>query len=204
MPFKAKEKRREYSRLWARRKAATTEPKPLYSVTVSEIPDLKKLKTYDECVEKSRELIKFKRISQLVIGGLALRACEIRWGGNQKEETLKPRLTEFAEAIGVSNKTLCDWVKARRLCDDLPSEIKIEYTTAHYALREAKNHGGNPVAIYQRLVQENSRLKQTLGIERFCGSLYFLLKKHGGNQFSARELEALRKIQKEINERLGG
>jgi hypothetical protein len=200
MPFKSKEQRREYSKLWARRKALTlVKPKP-YEFAVSDKPNFSNLKTYEACVEKAQEVVKLKKLSQLAIGGLALRACEIRWGGNQKEETLKPRLKEFAKEIGVSSKALCDWVKAVRFLKNLPDSIPFRYTDLHYALREANQHGGDAKEYYLELLDSESRLRTTILVERFCDSLRYQINKVTPSRISPREKKALIEIRDRINE----
>ncbi len=198
MPYKSKEERRKYAREWARERAKFRPKIKPVSFALSQIPDFKDVKTYEKCVEKAAAMVANKKLSQLIIGRLALRACHIKWGGRVDPSVEAPTLTQFAKEIGVSNKTLTDWVKAVRLIEKLPQNTEYRYADCHFAIRESAKSGVDASEIYSELISETTNLKRVLLVERFSGSLIYTLKKIQPHEIENRELAAIKNLMAQI------
>lgn len=67
---------------------------------------------WNDYVEEAKLLILQLRYARIEIAKLAMKACEIKWGGDRKwqDQSKVKSLTNFASAIGVSYKTLHTYV----------------------------------------------------------------------------------------------
>jgi len=85
--------------------------------------------TWDECVEAAKICVVRMGQYRMFIAEMAVKACEIKHGGGGhwsnfvSQHTLK----DFANEIGMHQKTLYEWVAAKRnVVDKLPPKLAVE------------------------------------------------------------------------------
>lgn len=80
---------------------------------------------WEDTVNKAKGLIQLINQARMDIAGLALSVCIIRQGGKQGDKYKTGRsLKDFAKQIGICHKTLCEWVRVKRMVvDKLPEGL---------------------------------------------------------------------------------
>lgn len=173
MGYADPDKQREYQRKWSKNiNSRKYKPKANLTERYDNSFDLKKrlvtfkeltnehfdeIKTYDECVKKAKNYVHGRRINRIAIASLAIRACEIKHGGNMKLIRRDKTLKAFGEKIKINPHTLWGWIGIKRnVIDKLPQEIKtIDWTAATYAARTMKQSGESPKESYERYMNIN-------------------------------------------------
>lgn len=195
MSYALKEVQREYQRKWAndknkarrleidREKAEETTSFKLGSKNVVTWAELqgdyfREVGTWGACIKTSREYLIHRKTNKLVVAALAVRACNIRHGGDFKTDKFKQgfygsTIRKFAEEIGINYKTLWGWVGVKvQVIDILPKDIKqIDYTAAKLSL---ENKNKSPLSIeklYERYSSKNSKTRAAYYVTRGLQSL---------------------------------
>lgn len=118
-------------------------------------------KRWRECIEQAKVHVFRMKTARFVICELAIKACDIRWGGgyhwddNPNQYTLK----NFAEEIGVHYKTLQNWVGVYRWAKQKLKDEKwgeSDYEALRHAKQEAGRHSSPTKA--KRAFKRSSQL----------------------------------------------
>lgn len=183
MAYADKDRQREYQRLWARNlkdkrvRANTGGSRQIYlhgdgqsfnlkrrSITWEELTreKIEKIDSWDECIKKAKTFVLGRRADQLTIAALAIRACDIKRGGDRrsvdyKNEIEKKNISAFAKKIGVHHKTLQNWVFIKtKVIDELPENARIiNWTAATKAYNNYARDGIKPAEAYKRYSDED-------------------------------------------------
>lgn len=178
MPYKNKEKQKEFQRKWQKNKMDSVRNAtkkgliPKNSLVTDgnakfSLSDLmnegfyKKIKTAEECIEKARFFVGFRKVNQIAIVNLCKQAVRIRKGGDYRSESYQSgeygkSIAQFAREIGLEEKTMQNWMLVKtKVIDALPKEI--EHVDWKAASRTERKLSGTypklmPVKIYNHEV----------------------------------------------------
>lgn len=91
---------------------------------------------YEKAVREARQFIQKYDKVRFKIADIAMRVCDTSKGGRKKSSVFS--ITKFADAIELNNKTLCEWIRVKRLViDKLPAtELKDKSKYRYEDLRE--------------------------------------------------------------------
>lgn len=209
--YALREKQREYQREWLRAKkerlfkedpSTGSEFRVLRSgvVTWEELQDgfYLKVNSYAECVSKAKDRLETKRSDRLAIAALAMRACEIRHGGDRRTQKYKESqdrtLKKFASDIQVNLKTLHSWVRAREfIMEYVPKDSPIDFTAAIIASQggvfKKNNPNESPLDLYQRLLRQDGPARDAYNAIRALGAVESVLRKRGREKWGQSEIE---------------
>ncbi len=190
MPYLDKEIKREYQRNWLAKKKITNKDGSVnltHSTATPEdmavIASIEKIKTWVECVKLGKSLLKNKRINNLQIATIAIKACEIKHGGTRKpgwEEEFGLTLKQYAKSINMHHKTLNDWVRIKtQIVDRLTDREKSEVFNIGVATHVIRKVGKKDLLTeYRKYNKDNAAFKFSTAIS-YLKSVESSLKNHG-------------------------
>lgn len=135
MAYKDKIKQREFQRRWAAKKRINKDGTKklnnsyIFKEQLEPLKEIEKLKTWDECIQLASKFVVKKNTNRLEIATLAMKACELKLGGDRRtanyQEKMGTTLCAFAKEISLHRKTLHEWVRLKRFVDrSAPTDIK--------------------------------------------------------------------------------
>lgn len=224
MSYALPEKQREYQRLWARKKKLRQNEEVkienkdgstflgrnvvTWDELHSEMRAAAKLKSWGECVKKSKDYIRGTRVDRFAVAALAVRACDIKAGGDRRSKKWEKKdwkcLHDFSKDIGVAYKTLQGWTRAYKIATTLKSNKPIDYTTArNVAHMSYKNPEIDVQAEYDKLVGLSTKHKQAKRVVKYLGTAAGYLTTYGTSGFDLADMEKAEFFARTINKYLG-
>lgn len=227
MPYVDKDRQKEFQRLWARnrkdkryrnlslRKDVITNSDGTLNisrrvVTWGELNklDLKKIHTWKECTLKAKSIIIGRKTNKIHVAALAIRACEIKHGGDRRtedsKEKIKTSLKAFSKDIGINHSTLWNWVKIKTMIIDKLEPMKtIDFSAARNALDHVSKHGGSVKAAYSKFINEDPFDNRGRMLNRYLKNSFAILNTYGTQHFSKDALKEARITNSHIREKLG-
>lgn len=203
MAYANPEKQREYQRKWMNNRnkiRRSTENRSDGTVNLSggfiTWQELNKLdftdvKTYQQCVSKSKEYIVGRKMNRMAIAALAIRACVIKRGGKYTEEEKKKTIVAFAKDINVHSKTLSDWIRIKTsIVDQLPESIQtIDYTAAKMACDKRLLSSNTAENLYRKYSDTDSGVRSAIWITHMLNSAANHVNNYGNTKFPKEELK---------------
>lgn len=216
---------RKFQREWAARKRKSG-PKPpsanlvaryewardlrKSTITKGELTqeDFSKIKTYEECIKKAAVFVYGRHMNRLAIAALAIRACEIKHGGDMRSKALlqiKKRdqtLTAFAIKICIHPHTVWAWVDVKRsVVDKLPPEIEIiDWTAANRAARDLKHTGLSAENAYYENLNPEPKMRGAILMCNYFRVALSQIKHTGLSEMPREKVEIAEVLLDEINE----
>lgn len=112
---------------------------------------------WKDCVEEAKSLVKISNETRFKIVALAEKCCVIHHGGKPSRD--RYTLTRFATEIGMTPKTLMEWVGLKKhIFDNLTPEQRAEkptYTTLVNISRELKSFNRKDAIGFKAAVTDN-------------------------------------------------
>lgn len=217
MAYSSREQQQKYQREWVQRKKdgiskldrkTGNSSRPIKGgiVTWEELQNAVKydaIKTYDECVEGARKFMETKRTDRLAVAALAIRACEIKWGGSRRHYSSDDEKTVvgFAKAIGIHYKTLINWLRVLYFIRaNIPKEAPIDYTAANIMIRDKAKSANDVLKDYTELLDPTSPARSSYNVLRFLSSARAALAMRGVAGWPKDKIEELLERMDDLNE----
>lgn len=201
MPYKNREIQREFQREWSKQKKeklVLADPRKALEfkfkrcVTWDQLQDnaarYKSIQDFNECTRIARTLFNNRKIDRFKIAELAIQACVIKLGGdNRSQESIdnvnKLTVTAFAEEIGMHYKTLDHWIRVRKLVDLLPKETPLDLSTMNIVYRQYEMHElENPAFLlesYIKFFNNEDNIKDFTYSEKSLRNFIFMMNRRG-------------------------
>lgn len=202
MAYADPDKQREYQRKWMNNRNRVRRSMENRSdgslnlsggyITWTELNKLNfdEIKTYQQCVLKSKEYVIGRKVNRMAIAALAIRACVIKRGGKHTEEERKKTITAFAKDISVHPKTLSDWIRVKvSIVDKLPKSIQtIDYTAAKLASDKFLGGKSSAEDLYHKYSDVDPGVRSALWITHMLKSAANHINNYGNTKFPSEEL----------------
>lgn len=200
MPYVLKEKQREFQRNWAAMKKRNN--KMIAGVTsvtnsggivtweqLKSRTNFSHVKTFEECVSQAKTKPIGNRNGRIEVAALALRACEIKHGGDRRTKEFilndnRLTLKKFASDTSINVKTLYGWLNALFVIKSLPVGSQIDFTAARLVTERHRQGLGldsheDPRKLYEKMLDPKSKERVYFNIFRFSAGVRRALHKHG-------------------------
>jgi len=210
----------EENTMKSKKKAKTTKKKVKLNTKLTDAKlerTAKKCKTleaeeqWNKYVRAARVHVRSLNKHRMAIAELAIKACDIKWGGGGHWSGFKGQKTikEFALAVGVHRKTLGEWVSVKRnVVDKLPKGIYIEEDYAALQRTKKKTNRGTPAAkvidIYNQEISRGADAYVLAQVIKRTKSYHtFICVKGDLDRCDREELTELKSMVDEMSKRLG-
>ena len=185
-------------------KAVEPKPEPKKETKKSEIEKIDA--RWSRYVAHAKTYVKFMNRGRMRIAELAIKACDIQWGGGNHWKGFKDvyTLKRFAQEIGVHQKTLSEWCAVKRLIvDKLPEGVFVEtnYMAAQRTRKRVTRHSTRDkvTKVYlEELARNGDRYYFFQSLKRI-GTTLHLVKRAKLKELDRSEVEAMRDVCREID-----
>jgi len=131
---------------------------------VLEPNETRRQKIWEECVKEAKMLVKINDETRIKIVNLARKACVIHYGGGNRYNPNRYTIKAFAEAIGITYKTLVEWHAEVKVNDQINEQLGTATPFNSKHIRQVSRQMRNTVSTRspqyaQELIKAHNKVK---------------------------------------------